>query len=91
MGEASDRVTVKVAFAALSSEVVTSLMLRDGLSSSVMVKVAVASEIVALLALESVIVTVSLVSMVVSAKIATLKVLLVSPGLNVSVVADTAV
>ena len=47
MGEAADRVTVKVAFWASSLAVVTSAIDRLGVSSSVMVSVPVASEIAA--------------------------------------------
>ena len=68
-------------------------MLNDGAaSSSVMVKIPVASEIVALLlTLESVSDTVSLSSSKSSVKTPTVTVLDVWPTLNVSVVADTAV
>ena len=71
--------------AALSSLVVTSFI--DKLteeSSSVIVSVAVASEILALLALESVRVTVSLVSARVSARTPTVKVVVVAPAAMVN-------
>ncbi len=71
--------------AALSSLVVTSFI--DKLteeSSSVIVSVAVASEILALLALESVRVTVSLASARVSARTPTVKVVVVAPAAMVN-------
>ena len=84
--DAADRVAVKVAFAAFSLDVVTSLIDRLGAaSSSVIVRVPVASLIVALEALDSVKVAVSLASSVLSANTGTVKVLLVSPAAKVSV------
>ena len=72
--------------AALSLDVVTSLMERVGAaSSSAIVNVPVASLMVALEALESVSVAVSLASGVLSASTGTVKVLVVSPAAKVNV------
>ena len=72
--------------AAFSFEVVTSFIERDGAaSSSVMVRVPVASLLVALLALDNVKVTVSLASSVVSASTGTVKVWVVVPAAKVRV------
>ena len=84
--EAAERLTVNVAFPAVSFVVVTSLIESEGaLSSSVIVMVEVESLIVALTALLKVSVIVSLFSSVLSAKIGTLIVLEVCPAVNVSV------
>ena len=81
LAEASESETVKVAFDAVSLEVVTSAMDSVGaLSSSAMVKVAVSSEKVELVALERVKVAVSLLSSVESARMGTLKVPEVAPA-----------
>ena len=81
MAEAADKVAVNVALAALSSEVVTSAIDIEGTSSSsVMVKVAVASLIVAFEALDKVSVAVSLFSSAASLRIGTVKVPVVSPA-----------
>ena len=86
MPDAADSVTVKVALAAFSFDVVTSLIESDGaLSSSVMVSVPVASLIVALLAFDSVKVAVSLASSVESANTGTVNVWVVVPAAKVSV------
>ncbi len=86
MPEAADKVTVKVELAALSSEVVTSLIESVGAaSSSVMVSVPVASLMVAFEAFESVKVAVSLSSSVESPRIGTVKVPVVSPAEMVKV------
>ena len=86
MPEAAERVAVKVALAALSLEVVTSLIESVGAeSSSVMVSVPVASLMVAFEALESVKVAVSLFSSVESLRIGTVKVPVVSPAAMVKV------
>ena len=82
---AADRVTVKVALAALSSEVVTSLIERVGRSSSVIVSVPVESLMVALVGLERVSVTVSLFSSVESLRTGTLNVPVVDPAAIVRV------
>ena len=84
--EAAERLTVNVAFPAVSFVVVTSLIESEGaLSSSVIVMVEVESLIVALTALLKVSVIVSLFSSALSAKIGTLIVLEVCPAVNVSV------
>ena len=75
-----DRVTVKVAFWASSLDVVTSAIDSPGVSSSLMVRVAVASEIVALEAFDRVRVALSLASSALSANTGTVKVFVVSPG-----------
>ena len=86
MPDAADKVAVKVALAAFSFEVVTSFIERDGAaSSSVMVRVPVASLMVALLALDNVRVAVSLASSVVSASTGTVKVWVVVPAAKVRV------
>ena len=86
MPEAAERVTVKVALAALSLEVVTSLIESVGAeSSSVMVSVPVASLMVALAALDNVSVAVSLFSSVESLRTGTVKVPVVSPAEMVKV------
>ena len=77
---------VKVELAALSSEVVTSLIESVGVaSSSVMVSVAAASLMVAFEALDKVSVAVSWFSSVESLRIGTVKVLVVSPASKVRV------
>ncbi len=86
MADAAESVAVKVELAALSSEVVTSLIESVGAeSSSVMVSVPVASLMVAFEALESVKVAVSLFSSVESLRIGTVKVPVVSPAEMVKV------
>ncbi len=86
MPDAAESVAVKVELAALSSEAVTSsIEIVGASSSSVMIKVAVASLIVALEALESVKVAVSLFSSVESLRIGTVKVPVVSPAEMVKV------
>ena len=71
---------------ASSFAAVTSLIDKlGGLSSSVIVSVAVASEIVALVALDKVSVTVSLASSLLSARTPTLKVAVVAPAAMVNV------
>ena len=86
MPEAAERVAVKVALAALSLEVVTSLIESVGAeSSSVMVSVPVASLMVAFEALDSVSVAVSLSSSVESLRTGTVKVPVVSPAEMVKV------
>ena len=83
---AAERVTVIFVAALLSSEVVTSLIDKEGVaSSSVIVNVPVASLILAFEALDKVIVTVSLASSNESARTVTGIVLDVSPALNVKV------
>ena len=85
MAEAVDRVAVKVAVP-FSAPVVTSLIDRLGAaSSSVIVRLPVASVILALVALESVRVAVSLASSRASARMGTVKVLEVSPAAKVKV------
>ena len=89
MPDAADKVAVKVALAAFSFEVVTSFIERDGAaSSSVMVRVPVASLIDALLALDKVKVAVSLASSVESASTGTVNVWVVVPAAKVSVPLD---
>ena len=91
MPDAAESVAVKVALAAFSLDVVTSLIDKLGAaSSSAMVSVPVASLIEALEALESVNVAVSLLSSVLSANTGTVKVFVVSPAAKVSV-SETAV
>ena len=81
MPEAAERVAVKVALAALSLEVVTSLIESVGAeSSSVMVSVPVASLMVAFEALDNVSVAVSLFSSSESLRTGTVKVPVVSPA-----------
>ena len=87
--DAADRVAVKVALAAFSFDAVTSLIESDGAaSSSVMVRVPVASLIDALLAFDSVKVAVSLASSVESASTGTVNVWVVVPAAKVSVPLD---
>ena len=84
--EAAERLTVNVAFPAVSFAVVTSLIDKEGgLSSSVIVMVEVESLIVDRTALLKVRMMVTSFSSVVSAKIGTLIVLEVCPAVNVSV------
>ena len=86
MPDAADKVAVKVAFAAFSFEVVTSFIERDGAaSSSVMVRVPVASLIEAFDAFDSVRVAVSLASSRLSASTGTVKVWVVVPAAKVRV------
>ena len=86
MPEAAERVAVKVALAALSLEVVTSLIESVGAeSSSVMVSVPVASLMVAFEALDNVSVAVSLFSSSESLRTGTVKVPVVSPAEMVKV------
>ena len=85
MVDASDNVTVILVAALLSSEVETSLIDKEGVSSSVIVNVPVASLIVAFVALDKVIVTVSSASSKESAHTVTPIVPVVSPALIVKV------
>ena len=79
--DAAESVAVKVELAALSSEAVTSLIESVGVaSSSVMVKVAVASLMVAFDAFDKVSVAVSLSSSSESLRTGTVKVPVVSPA-----------
>ena len=77
--------TVNVAFAALSSAIVTSLIARLGVtaSSSVIVRMPVGSDMLALVAFNNVKVAVSLPSSILSLNIGTSKVLVTSPGAKV--------
>ena len=85
MVDASDNVTVILVAALLSSEAVTSLIDKEGVSLSVIVTVPVASLIVPADALLIVMVIVSSLSSVLSSVIDTANVLEVSPALNVKV------
>ena len=88
MPDAADKVAVKVAFAAFSFDVVTSLIESDGAaSSSVMIRLLVSavSTIVIFTGFESVTVTVSLASSVESASTPTVTVFSVSPGAKIRV------